>query len=629
MVKELLALIAVLSSVAIIMTPGLTGAYILDDVPNLIFLSDLNRHFDWPALVGHVFSNDAGGTGRPVSLFSFALQHVYWPETPYAFKLVNLLIHLFNGILLLILLYQVGRLLGWAHERAGMFAILAGFVWMVHPIQSSTVFYIVQRMAELSATFVFLGLICYLHGRSSTCMGDKRRLVWMSAGVVVFGALAVLSKENGVLLLGFVLLLEKMLLRSTPAPAHFRLWMLLLIYLPLAAGAIYFIANFGVMTAAYAGRDFTLEQRLLTEWRVVADYLGKIVFPTPSSFVFFYENYPISTGLLTPPSTLLACLSILVLLGVAYFTGRKLVILSLGISWYFVAHLLESTVIPLELYFEHRNYVALVGPAMILGYVGVLPHASRKIERGAKLAVIVFLCGLCWVSWKNAVLWGDSLQQAATWATYNPNSMRTQGRLATLLSMEGKNRQALQVYRVMSRVHPTYLGGMLYEMSLSCVDKTTLQPSLEQVIMRAQVADYTEDVISLGILLTEMVQEKRCGEDSAADLEAVMHALLGNPRYKDSFSQSKLFQILAGLQLAMGRVDDSVATLDRMHARQIRPDVAIRQSRLLLSVGRVDEARKYLQKAEKLNAQMGYPRNLMFRARLNELQHEIDSSPVK
>src|SRR5690606_22938843 len=112
--------------------------------------------------------------------------------------------------------------------------------------------------------------------------------------------------------------------------------------------------------SAYLGRDFTLGQRLLTQLHVLLVYLGQIVLPWPDRLLFYYDNFPVSRSLLSPVSTLVG-LVVLVIMGAGAWLARaRWPLVSLGIGWFFVGHALTSNVWPLELAFEHRNYLALL-----------------------------------------------------------------------------------------------------------------------------------------------------------------------------------------------------------------------------------------------------------------------------
>ncbi len=182
---------------------GLNGAFVLDDTPNLSVISQLPSDPQWRDFWYLANTGSAGVLGRPLSLLSFLLQYQSWPD-PYQFKLVNLLFHTMNPMLLALLCFALRKQV--RAEIQPMFTypaiMIAVFVWMSHPLQVSTVLYVVQRMTGLSAFFILLGIYLYLAGRAELrYQHTVSGLLKMVAGIIPCGLLSVFSKESGVLLL--------------------------------------------------------------------------------------------------------------------------------------------------------------------------------------------------------------------------------------------------------------------------------------------------------------------------------------------------------------------------------------------------------------------------------------------
>ena len=142
---------------------GLDSPLLFDDLPNLGALAFIDNAPVFNAgFREFVLGGDSGPTGRPVALFTFALQAAAWPDHPLAFKAVNLFIHCVNAILV----YGISaRLLGLlrADDRdAGNVALCIALVWALHPVHTATVLYAVQRMALLSNGFMLAGVYAWL-----------------------------------------------------------------------------------------------------------------------------------------------------------------------------------------------------------------------------------------------------------------------------------------------------------------------------------------------------------------------------------------------------------------------------------------------------------------------------------
>ena len=346
----------------IIYWPGLTGSLILDDYSNLNTLEQISHVSNISEVLFFLSTNISGKLGRPVSLLSFALQHYHFPVA-WWFKYVNLMIHVINGCLIFYFLLLVSKLSGLPSHRIKIVALLSALVWLIHPLHVSTVQYVIQRMAELSALFTLAGLISYCIGRQHLTQGKTLTgYLWISFGVIFGGILAILSKENGMLLTLYILVLEFVLFNKLPKPRYWKAWITVFLIAPLVVFIAYLSLKFNSLVLnTYNAREFTLAERLMTEARVLSDYIYKTIITLPHNFGLFHDDYIISHGVLDPPQTGIALLFIMALIASAFYLIKRAPLYSFAILWFFTGHLLESTFIPLEIYFEHRNYLPITG----------------------------------------------------------------------------------------------------------------------------------------------------------------------------------------------------------------------------------------------------------------------------
>src|SRR4051812_47750030 len=187
-------LLLALCAAAALFACGLPGGFQLDDYPNLAALELVERGAGFARF--YVFESPTGFPGRPLSNLSFLLQYRSWPGHPEAFKAVNIALHLANGALLYWVFARTARLAG--RPDAALLAAMAAALWLVHPLQISTVLYVVQRMTELAALLSLAAIAAYLRGRELGAAGRTRAgFAWMSAAVAIGAPLAVLAKENG------------------------------------------------------------------------------------------------------------------------------------------------------------------------------------------------------------------------------------------------------------------------------------------------------------------------------------------------------------------------------------------------------------------------------------------------
>ncbi|MBA2077897.1 hypothetical protein [Rhodanobacter sp. PCA2] len=428
--------------------PALPGGYIFDDYP--IFAENPAIHVSgWHWAEWHrVWTWSHINIQRPLAMLSYALNYALGNGI-WGFKFTNLLIHLFNTVLVLLL---ARRLLaaGWpapagdddkAHWRSlGGWALGIALAWAIHPLQVSAVMYVVQRMELMGFSFVLLALLTYWRARQLQLAG-RRGWPWL----LLCGVLVVVgygAKETVVLVLGYALLIELTLLHfAAGKPALSRAWKVFYTVgcLCAATAFLFYLLPHYATAAAYAGRDFTAWQRELTQLRVLPLYLYWSVLPLPSHLVFYYDNFPASTGWLHPATTLYGGLFLLVLIGVAVAIRKRRPLLALGIAWFFMANALTSAPIALELVFEHRNYPALFGVVLALADL-VQWITQRSRSRVFILVACVLILNLGVLTALRAATWGSKLLLATTLVDYNPGSARAAQDLArSYMAMSGGN----------------------------------------------------------------------------------------------------------------------------------------------------------------------------------------------
>ncbi len=462
--------------------PGLHGGFVFDDFSNIVDQpalapQALSAHF-WQA----VWAGRAGPFSRALSMLSFAWQIRVWGMQPLPMKVFNVLLHLLNAGLVAWLSLRV---LEWVdarerEQRPGpvsqwvlaprVLAVLVAGAWLLAPIQLTAVLYVVQREESLAATFVLLGLLGYWHGRMllRTAVhsgGSQRRAwAWIWAGMLGGTSLAALAKETGIMLPAYAAVLEWVVLRAdVGAPAassagrEARCSLLgvygLLLVLPGLLGLAWLLP--GVLSgAAYAQRAFTLGQRLLTEGRVLVDYLHWILLPDPGTLSLYHDDVVASSSWLHPWTTAPSWLLLAALLGAGLGLRRRRPVVSLGILWFFAGHSLVSTFVPLDLVYEHRNYLPCWG--VFLAAFGLL-GTWRVREPGHWRTVAGVLCAGLLALYAGftairAQIWGNPVRLAYFEATAHPRSPRAVydlGRVLYLIAPKVDSPQFREARRAM------------------------------------------------------------------------------------------------------------------------------------------------------------------------------------
>ncbi|MFV3330693.1 hypothetical protein ACNFIA_07140 [Pseudomonas sp. NY15437] len=423
--------VGLLVFVTLLYAPGLRGDFEFDDTANIIDNTKLQiTALDTKQLQAAAVSGDAGPTGRPLALVSFALNIYFFGVQPFYFKLINVLIHLCNIALVAGFTSMILRRMYGLSARHGALAGLAvAALWGVHPINLTSILYVVQRMTSLSALFGFVAIYLYVRWRS---LPGKEQLSFRGGLSVLLILLALVlslfSKESGIL---FVLLLawieycvfEFQIDRRVPRVGPLALGHLVTIAgLTAALVAVIWVIPPMISPGAFAQRDFTLSERLLTESRVIFLYLGMIIYPTLSSLSLYHDDFVISTSLTQPGGTVFAVFGIIMLLAACLVCWRRYRMLSFAIGWFFISHLLESTVFSLELVHEHRNYFASIG---LLCFLVGLCTQLRGLARIALITLgAAFFLLFSFVTYNRSLVWSNLVDHAAYEAEMHPRSDR-------------------------------------------------------------------------------------------------------------------------------------------------------------------------------------------------------------
>lgn len=426
--------------------PGLGGDFLFDDIPNLKTLGDLGGVKSWDALLAYLSSGFSGPTGRPLSLLSFLLDDNAWPSVAASFKYTNLCFHLICGLLLFWITYLLLNAIDFVEQRAIWVAAISAGVWLLHPYWVSTTLYVVQRMTILSSLFMLAGMVGYLKGRSWLMQPAQHRpraaylLMTGSAGLGTL--LAVLSKENGALLPLLLLVLEVFLHRMGVRHAPRKAWLSVVLGLPAVAVLAYLAVHINFAPNLWPTRPFNQVERLYSEARIMWDYVGQLWMPRIEGAGLFQDGFEISRNLTQPISTLWAVLGWMTVILALPFLYRRLPFVWLAIAFFLCGHLIESTVIGLELYFEHRNY----SPAqfMFLPLAMGIDWLGRRYRPRVAIAVFTLLIAmLAGMTWQRSTLWADNDKLQAYWATSDPQSARGRNYLINHLMNEWMYAQAL------------------------------------------------------------------------------------------------------------------------------------------------------------------------------------------
>jgi hypothetical protein len=537
-----------LAVTACIYWPGVHGGWLFDDYPNIVDNRGVQpEHASIPSLTRAAFSSPSSEFKRPLSSLTFAANYLATGLDPFWMKVTNLLIHLLNGLLVYALSRRLIRLS--RHETFSAkdeirLASLIAAAWLLLPINLTGVLYVVQRMESLANLFVLAGLLGYVSGRQKMLAGDfKQGLVHAAGSLIVATGIGLTAKETAAMLPLYAALTEWILFgfrtsHGGPSRSILALFGLTLV-LPLLAGLAWLLP--GVFRPEnWATRDFTLTGRLLSEARIVTDYISWTLLPTPQDLSFYHDDFRVSSSLLTPWTTLPSMLLLACLAYQAWRWRKRRPLAALGLSLYLGCHLLTGTILPLELIYEHRNYFASFG--LLLAIVPALTATPSPEGPPAFALARRTLLGVLFVWWMlltamTAQAWGNPLSLAEELATRAPESPRAQyelGRTYIIYShYDPESRFTQLAYAPLERAMKLPDSSILPEQALIFMNSRMHLPMRDtwwdSMVKKLQAEPPgVQDESSLAAL-AQCARERRCDLPHARMVEA-FHAALAHPK---------------------------------------------------------------------------------------------------
>lgn len=580
-------------------------------------------------------SGRSGPTGRPIAQLSFAFNYYFSGFDPFAFKATNLAIHAICGLLIFILSLHLVN----AGKRGETFPqqknlTVAGILaaaWLLHPIQLTPVLHVVQRMTSLSALFLLAALLLHIAARE-----HHRRSQWIYFVLAwgLFWPLSFFSKETGALFPLFVLAWELIVRRHRNGCLdHYARTLAILTGLTVVTLFLYWLSPAGSwLLTGYEYRPFSLSERLLTEGRVLWFYLNLILLPSLETLGLHHDDIIISTGPLTPWSTPLALSGLALLAWLAWRNRTKAPLLSFGLAWFLIGHGLESTVLPLEIAHEHRNYLPLFGIllACTWGATGLIEKSGPLRVLGLSLASAALIYA-SFVTTLRAHQFGNELRRTQIEAQHHRKSPRAQYEAGRALAVqtEATNSEspaysfARAHFERSSEVDPSFKQGLVGMMYLSCRAKKIIEQSwVEELVQRLHSTPFAPGDSNVLLALKDLaISEKLCLQRH--DIEQFFSAALTNPTTAPH-TQADLHSWLADY-LVLRERDLPAAQIELDRALAIapyNPGNLLKRAELAILQGNLGQAAGLLNRAQKL------PLTFSENERLSKLGPCIDKRQV-
>jgi protein O-mannosyl-transferase len=404
-----------------------------DDFHNITLNSKLHIDNLLPKTIYEALIHNPAGSGmfyRPVSNLSLGINWYFGKSNVTGYHIFNIVVHILTAFFLymtIVNLLKTPKLSSHYEKDKYFIAVLAACLWAVNPIQTQAVTYIVQRMAAMAAMFYIMGIFCYLEARFSDAW--TKRSLW-SLGVVISFLLAVGSKENAIMFPISLLLVEMVFFQNMASPEIRKKMMILgsvALLGVLVSGAWFFLSSGFInnILSGYENRTFTLTERVLTQPRIVLFYLSQIFYPIADRLSLDHDIV-VSTGLFSPWTTFAAIFLNLGLISIAIWQIPKRPLLAFAILFFFINHIIESSVLALELIFEHRNYLPSfflflpIAAALKKAFDHYLKERHSNIMAGVLICFCIILMvmlglgtyvrNMAWADGKT--LWEDTIEKA-------------------------------------------------------------------------------------------------------------------------------------------------------------------------------------------------------------------------
>jgi len=516
-----------------------SGTFLLDDIPAILDNPTIERL--WP--ISEALRPPSGGytvSGRPLLNLSLAIDYALYrtePEGldaaipagetsifmagPKGFHITNLVIHILTALTLFGLIRRTLLLDGVSHrwaDSAAPVALAAGLLWTVHPLQTESVTYIIQRAESIVALFYLLTLYCVVRG-----VTGRRALPWYTAAVAAC-LLGMASKEVMVSAPLIVLLYDRTFLAGTFREALRRRRRLygslaatwaLLTWLVVSSGGRGDTAGFeaGMSPWAYAG----------TQVGAIVRYLRLTVWPSDLTF-----DYGIGlaegVGEILPPAVLVAALvgATVVALRFAPRLGF------LGVA-FFALLAPSSSIVPVatQTMAEHRMYLPLacVVVLAVLAACALLDRLRvRRLLRWALPAMILAAVTGA-LGWRTVVRNEDYGSQMAMWqdtVAKRPDSERAHYNLGKMLCAQGRMDEGAARFREAVRLNPDYTDAQ-YDLGRSLLNLGQFDQALtpfRQTVRLDPSSPYAHS--NLGAALTGLgrLDEAAASYRAAAALDA-------------------------------------------------------------------------------------------------------------
>ena len=453
-VRTIIHILLIILIGIIIYLPAFNASFHLDDTNRIRDNAAIRHVSDIKAIMNY-------WPTRFLTYLTLAVNFHFSGLSPFQYHFTNILIHIFNAAVIYFLFKRL-------FAGSTVIPLTASLLFLSHPIQTQAVTYVIQRATSLASSFYLLSILFYLRFRRGPAGIKTSTVDYILA--LIFCICAMLTKEFTITIPAMLALLEFLALKSKKTKTSRRIaylspFLLAVTIIPLTvilnsgnpnyndSGQVEWLRENRVVETVAPGHGKSPLRYLTTQPRVLITYLRLLVFPVNQRVEY---DYPLFSSFAETPA-IMSMLAIAAIMAIGWFARKNHPLASLGIFWFFIALLPESSVIPIiDPIVEHRLYLPMVG-AIILFSAGLadMPRFRAPLLAVAALAIVCF-CGFTYsrnLVWRDQVtLWEDNVAKAE-------GKARVHGNLGKAYLDTGEHEKAAREFKRMIELDPTFAGA--------------------------------------------------------------------------------------------------------------------------------------------------------------------------
>jgi protein O-mannosyl-transferase len=536
--------------------------------------------------------------GRQIAYLSFALNYHFNHNNVLGYHLINIIFHIITGIFSFLLIKLLLNLNNSKHIKFDKYknwlALFSALFFVVHPLQTQAITYIVQRMASMAAMFYIISIYLYAVGRIEHTQKNKiTRAIIFYIFALISGFLAVMTKENAATFPFAMLLFEFCFIRNKENKI-FKNYIIYSFSGFVIICIIYLLINPSIFTTdATHGISISSMDYLINQFVIIVRYLQLTLLPINqcADYGDFALHFPyiLTFWDLKVIGSFLLLSALFVL---AIYLYKKNRALSFGLFWFFLTLSIESSIIPIaDPMFEHRMYLPMLGIGLFLiNSLFLIFNKIKPIYIFTFLSVLIVVLGNSCYSrnkiWKTDLsLWTDVIKNAP----YNARGYNNRGLAKKNL---GDKEGALQDYNRAIEITPEY--SLAYNNRGNLKEKLgDREGALIDYNRTIEIKpDYAEAYNNRGILYHNL-------NDNEGSLKDLNRAIELKPDYPDALNNR------GNLKTELN--DNDGAILDYNRAIELNPDYAEAYNGIgscYFSIKDYNKAISSFEKAIKLNPGM-------------------------